>query len=122
MEYVVNREWLMEQLANKDIKIVDCRFSLSKPDEGERLYKAGHIPGAYYFDLEQQLSAPVSKHGGRHPLPNIEQFRREIEQAGIDNTKTVVAYDGGEGGVRIPVLVAAYIYRTRQSLRVKWRL
>ncbi|MEC5271183.1 sulfurtransferase [Caldifermentibacillus hisashii] len=97
MEYVVNQEWLLEQLANKDVKIVDCRFSLSKPDEGERLYKESHIPGAYYFDLEKQLSAPVSKHGGRHPLPDIEQFRHEIEQAGIDNTKTVVAYDGGEG-------------------------
>lgn len=97
MEYVVNREWLIEQLTSKDVKIVDCRFSLSKPDEGERLYNESHIPGAYYFDLEKQLSAPVSKHGGRHPLPDIEQFRREIEQAGIDNTKTVVAYDGGEG-------------------------
>lgn len=97
MEYVVNQEWLLEQLANKDVKIVDCRFSLSKPDEGERLYKESHILGAYYFDLEKQLSAPVSKHGGRHPLPDIEQFRREIEKAGIENTKTVVAYDGGEG-------------------------
>ena len=97
MEYVVNQEWLLEQLANKDVKIVDCRFSLSKPDEGERLYKAGHISGAHYFDLEKQLSAPVSKHGGRHPLPDIEKFRREIEKAGIDHTKTVVAYDGGEG-------------------------
>lgn len=97
MEYVVNQEWLLEQLANKDVKIVDCRFSLSKPDEGERLYKESHILGAYYFDLEKQLSAPVSKHGGRHPLPDIEKFRREIEKAGIDNTKTVVAYDGGEG-------------------------
>ena len=97
MEYVVNQEWLLEQLANKDVKIVDCRFSLSKPDEGERLYKESHILGAYYFDLEKQLSAPVSKHGGRHPLPDIEKFRHEIEQAGIDNTKTVVAYDGGEG-------------------------
>ncbi|WP_270577939.1 sulfurtransferase [Caldibacillus thermoamylovorans] len=97
MEYVVNQEWLLEQLANKDVKIVDCRFSLSKPDEGERLYKESHIPGANFFDLEKQLSAPVSKHGGRHPLPDIEQFQHEIEQAGIENTKTVVAYDGGEG-------------------------
>lgn len=97
MEYVVNQEWLLEQLANKDVKIVDCRFSLSKPDEGERLYKESHIPGANFFDLEKQLSAPVSKHGGRHPLPDIEKFRREIGKAGIENTKTVVAYDGGEG-------------------------
>ena len=36
-------------------------------------------------------------YGGRHPPPEIDQFRIEIEKAGINNTKTVVAYDGGEG-------------------------
>lgn len=93
----MNKEWLVEQLNNEQVKIVDCRFELGNPDEGEKLYHESHIPGAFYFDLEKQLSAPVSKHGGRHPLPDLEQFRFEIEKAGIDHTKTVVAYDGGEG-------------------------
>lgn len=97
MNFVVNKKWLVEQLNNKQVKIVDCRFELGNPEQGEKLYQDGHIPGAFYFDLERQLSAPVSKHGGRHPLPDINQFRLEIEKAGIDHTKTVVAYDGGEG-------------------------
>ncbi|MEH7387308.1 sulfurtransferase [Bacillus sp. JJ1521] len=97
MDIVVNKEWLVEQLHNKDVKIVDCRFALGNPTEGERFFQESHILGAIYFDLEKQLSAPVAKHGGRHPLPEMEQFRREIEKVGIDNSKTVVAYDGGEG-------------------------
>jgi thiosulfate/3-mercaptopyruvate sulfurtransferase len=97
MNFVVNKEWLADQLNNEQVKIVDCRFELGSPDKGKKLYQESHIPGAFYFDLEKQLSAPVSRHGGRHPLPDIEQFRLEIEKAGIDNTKTLIAYDGGEG-------------------------
>lgn len=97
MDVVVNKEWLVEQLHNKDVKIVDCRFALGNPTQGESLYQESHVPGAFYFDLEKQLSAPVSEHGGRHPLPEIEQFKLEVEKVGIDRSKTVVAYDGGEG-------------------------
>lgn len=97
MNFAVNKEWLNDHIGNEQIKIVDCRFDLGKPDKGAGLYEESHIPGAVYFDLEKQLSAPVSKHGGRHPLPDIVQFKSEIEKVGIDNTKTVIAYDGGEG-------------------------
>lgn len=97
MNFTVNKEWLVEHLNNQQVKIVDCRFELGNPDKGVKLYQESHIPGAFYFDLEKQLSAPVSKHGGRHPLPDTACFKLEIEKAGIDNTKTVVAYDDGEG-------------------------
>jgi thiosulfate/3-mercaptopyruvate sulfurtransferase len=97
VNFVVNKEWLVEHLNNQQVKIVDCRFELGNPDKGEKLYQESHIPGAFYFDLEKQLSAPVVKHGGRHPLPDTSRFKLEIEKVGIDNTKTVVAYDDGEG-------------------------
>ena len=97
MKFSVNKEWLIDQLENEQVKIVDCRFALGNSDEGKSLYQESHIPGAFYFDLEKQLSSPVSKHGGRHPLPDMDQLRLEIEKVGIDNAKIVVAYDGGEG-------------------------
>jgi len=97
VNFVVNKEWLVEQIDREDVTIVDCRFELGNPDRGENLYKESHIPGAFYFDLEKQLSGPILKHGGRHPLPNIDQFRHEVEKVGIDKTKTVIAYDDGEG-------------------------
>lgn len=95
MELLVKKEWLVEQLNDDGVKIVDCRFNLSKPEEGERLYRESHIPGAFYFDMDKQLSAPVEEHGGRHPLPDLGKFQKDLEQAGIDNTKTVIVYDHG---------------------------
>ena len=97
MKFVVDKKWLIENIKNEEVVVVDCRFELSNPDVGAKLYQENHIQGAFYFDLEKQLSAPVSKHGGRHPLPNIIRFKAEIEKAGIDNTKTVIVYDEGSG-------------------------
>ncbi len=97
MGFVANKNWLLDQLNNDQVVIVDCRFELGNPDKGEKLYHESHIPGAYFFDLEKQMSSPISTHGGRHPLPDLDGFKQEIEKIGIDNIKTVVAYDGGEG-------------------------
>jgi thiosulfate/3-mercaptopyruvate sulfurtransferase len=97
VNFTVGKNWLFERLNNEQVKIVDCRFELGNPEAGEKQYHESHIPGAFYFDLEKQLSSPVSKHGGRHPLPDMNQFRVDVERAGIDQSKTVVAYDGGEG-------------------------
>lgn len=96
MNVTVSKEWLSKQLQNEQVKIVDCRFELANQNKGAELYHKSHIPGAFYFDLEKQLSAPVIEHGGRHPLPEVDQFKCEIEEIGIDHTKTVVAYDSGE--------------------------
>ena len=51
--------------------IIDCRFSLGDPEEGRKRYREGHIPGAHYLGLNRDLSGPVEKHGGRHPLPAL---------------------------------------------------
>lgn len=97
MEFIVNKEWLVQQLENKLVKIVDCRFVMGEPDRGREMYRESHIPGAYYFDLEEQMSNAVEEHGGRHPLPDVEEFRKELEKVGINKETTIVAYDEGEG-------------------------
>lgn len=97
MNVTVEKEWLKDRLNDKDIKIIDCRFDLGNPAKGEELYRESHLPGAFYFDLDKQLSGPVKKHGGRHPLPNVDDFKHELEKVGIDHAKTVIVYDGGEG-------------------------
>src|SRR5579875_96310 len=97
VKYVRDQEWLLKNLHDQTIRIVDCRFSLAQPEKGKREYLAGHLPGAVFFDLEKDLSGPVEKHGGRHPLPDMKEFVSKLEAQGIDETKTVVAYDGGEG-------------------------
>lgn len=97
MDYTVEPDWLQQNLAAKNIRVIDCRFNLANPDDGQNQYKSGHIPGSLYFDLEKDLSGPVQEHGGRHPLPNVELFTGKLAMAGIGNDTTVIAYDNGEG-------------------------
>lgn len=94
----IDKEVLINKLNNNEnIRIVDCRFMLDNKEAGKFLYKEEHLPGAVYFSLEEDLSGEIEEHGGRHPLPNMEKFKQVLENAGISNDTTVVAYDGGEG-------------------------
>ncbi len=95
---LVSVSWLYEHLDDPHVAIADCRFSLMQPDSGEQQYQDGHIPGAYYLDLNRDLSSPVKKHGGRHPLPNPDNLAQTLRQMGVnsvspDGATLVVAYD-----------------------------
>lgn len=93
-KFVVSAQWLSEQLNNPHVVIIDCRFSLAEPEQGHQLYEKSHIPGAYYLDLNKDLSAPVGQHGGRHPLPNPIEIAHKLAAIGINFQETlVVAYD-----------------------------
>ncbi|WP_066059637.1 sulfurtransferase [Robertmurraya korlensis] len=97
MKFIKDKEWLLKNLDQKDVRIIDCRFALSNPELGKQEYDNSHIPGAVYFDLEKDLSSQVSSHGGRHPMPEINKLKEKLEIAGIDENTTIVAYDNGEG-------------------------
>ncbi|MBO8163214.1 MAG: sulfurtransferase [Brevibacillus sp.] len=92
---IVSADWLAEHLHDPAIAIIDCRFVLGKPGAGLAAYIHSHIPGALYFDLEQDLSGPKAAdgHGGRHPLPSPEALTALFSAAGIDEHVTVIAYD-----------------------------
>lgn len=96
---IVSLEWLQEHLQDHRVKIVDCRFVLGNPTAGIEAYQEGHIPGAVYMDLEEDLSGPKQAHGGRHPLPDWEIFAKKLGQAGIDEQMTIVAYDDQGGAM-----------------------
>lgn len=99
MKHLVPIQWLLARLHEPDIVIADCRFDLQDPAAGKIAYEQDRIPGAIYFDLEQDLSAPVHQHGGRHPLPDPEQLADKLGRAGIDETIRVVAYDDQGGAL-----------------------
>lgn len=91
---VVSVQWLKENRDNSSIAIADCRFSLAQPQLGRMEYEQGHIPGAFYLDLNQDLSSPVEKHGGRHPLPHPDTFAAKLSTLGVNSPQTlVIAYD-----------------------------
>jgi thiosulfate/3-mercaptopyruvate sulfurtransferase len=78
--------------------VVDCRWTLGKPGEGRRAWLEGHIPGAAFLDVDEDLAAQPGERG-RHPLPEAADFEAAANRAGIRSTSRVVAYDeAGEGG------------------------
>ena len=99
MSNIVGLSWVLEHLHDPKVAIADCRFLLGQPNAGRKAYEAGHIPGALYWDLEQDLSGPAGKHGGRHPLPDLGVFAIKLGKAGIGNDTTVVAYDDQMGAM-----------------------
>lgn len=81
-----------------ELRIVDCRASLQNPAAGRELYRLGHLPGASFADLLQDLSGPiVSGKTGRHPLPSIESFTARARSWGIGQGSQVVVYDDAGG-------------------------
>lgn len=90
---VVSASWLYEHRDDPHIAIADCRFSLTEPQLGAQQYKTSHIPGAGYFDLNNDLSSPVQQHGGRHPLPDPEVLAQKLSAMGVDAETLVVVYD-----------------------------
>jgi len=81
------------------VVVVDCRFNLMKPEAGRADWLAGHIPGAFYADLDRDLAGPASPATGRHPLPDPERLRVLFSSFGIGPETRVVAYDEGPGAI-----------------------
>ncbi|MBB6020381.1 thiosulfate/3-mercaptopyruvate sulfurtransferase [Paenibacillus sp. JGP012] len=98
MKNIVSMRWLLARMYEPDVVIADCRFLLGQPDAGREAYEAGHIPGAIYLDLEKDLSAPVTEHGGRHPLPDAAALASRLAKAGIGSDSRIIAYDD-QGGM-----------------------
>ena len=85
------------QAAQADLLLIDVGFDLSDTTAGEKAFAAGHLPGASYLHLEQQLSgAKTDAQGrfkGRHPLPDRDAFAQQLSDLGLQADSQVVVYD-----------------------------
>jgi thiosulfate/3-mercaptopyruvate sulfurtransferase len=83
------------------VRVVDCRFDLADREAGARAYRAGHIPGAVYANLDRDLSdlSRTAQGLGRHPLPSAAAFRATLQRWGWRPGLPVVAYDGHAGAI-----------------------
>ncbi len=99
--------------------LLDVRWSLTGPS-GVSAYRAGHIDGAVYVDLDTELAGPVGTATGRHPLPAIGDLQAAARRWGIDAGRAVVAYDavGGMSAARAWWLLA--VGRSRGRARARW--
>ena len=94
---LVSASVLATNLDYPNWRIFDCRFSLTDVTAGHRAYRQGHIPGAVYADLNQDLSAPVKSYTGRHPLPDFKLLVKKLGDWGVNNRSQIVVYDDANG-------------------------
>ena len=78
-----------------NLVIVDTRHDLMNPSIGRDAYATGHIPGAIYLSIDDDLSGAKTGKNGRHPLPTPEAFAVTLGAKGISNASKVVVYDQG---------------------------
>ncbi|MFJ1747344.1 sulfurtransferase [Streptomyces sp. NPDC088116] len=72
--------------------VLDVRWALGDP-HGREHYRAGHVPGAVFADLDTELAAAPTGQGGRHPLPDIADLQAAARRWGLRAGTPVVVYD-----------------------------
>lgn len=92
---LISTSELAAQLGTVNLVVVDSRHDLMNPSVGRDAYAAGHIPGAIFMSIDDDLSAAKSGSNGRHPLPAPDVFATTLGAKGIGNASKVVVYDGG---------------------------
>ena len=98
---------LAARLDDPQLVVLDVRWRLDEPD-GRPAYRAGHVPGAVFVDLNTELAGPPSPAEGRHPLPEPDVLQAAARGWGIRADSAVVVYDdlGGMSAARAWWLLA----------------
>lgn len=113
---VVSTQWLADHLGSDHLVVLDASvLPYTQPNgrpgyqSGQELYvMTGHIPGAVFADVMDELSAPH----GPYPFtrPEGSHFAAAAGALGIDNDTTVVVYDSqvGQWAARVWWLLRAF--------------
>jgi thiosulfate/3-mercaptopyruvate sulfurtransferase len=89
--FLVSTDWLAERLRDPHVVAVDGSYFLpTQKRDALAEYRAGHIPGAVFFDLEA-----ISDHSTElpHMLPGNTLFGNAVGALGIGDGDSVVVYD-----------------------------
>ena len=98
---VVSTAQLAQHLSDPNWVVIDCRFTLTHTEAGRIAYAHGHLPGARYAHLDEDLSGSKNGVNGRHPLPDTQVFAQKLGAWGVDDQTQVVVYDDSFGAIAV---------------------
>jgi thiosulfate/3-mercaptopyruvate sulfurtransferase len=88
----VSTDWLAERLGQPGLAIIDGSWYLPASGRvGALEYRAGHIPGAVFFDID---AIAERSSGLPHMLPGPIPFASAMRQLGLGDGMQMVVYDG----------------------------
>lgn len=94
---LVETDWLAAHLDDDNVRIVDSSIVMSKndagawvPSSGRPAFDAGHIPGAQFIDMPEELSDRES--ALHHTLPQPADFAATMSRKGIGDEHMIVVY------------------------------
>jgi thiosulfate/3-mercaptopyruvate sulfurtransferase len=96
---LVSAEELVTSLGQPGLAVIDARATLGDPNQGERDYARGHLPGAVYAHLDRNLSDHSRTGHGRHPLPEAAAFCAWLGSWNITPAHQIVVYDAKDGSM-----------------------
>lgn len=74
------------------VTLLDVRWQLTEPD-GREAHRRGHIPGAVYVSLDDELTDHTVTGRGRHPLPSGAAVQAAARRWGVRDGVPIVVYD-----------------------------
>lgn len=95
---LLTAETLQAHITDPDWIVFDVRHDLGDLAAGRLAHAAGHIPGALFLHMDEDLSAAKTGLNGRHPLPDRAAFATRLAQLGVNISSQVVVYDA-QGGM-----------------------
>ncbi len=96
MNILISVNELVQGLSEERRRLLDVRWTVAEPD-GRAAYRAGHIPGAVFVDLDAELSDHSVTGRGRHPLPTPAALEGSARRWGLHPGDPVVVYDDWNG-------------------------
>jgi len=91
-DVLISANELAQRLSTPGVRLLDIRWTVTKPD-GRADYRAAHLPGAVFVDLDTELSDHSVTGAGRHPLPSAQALQSSARRWGLHPGDTVVVYD-----------------------------
>ncbi|WKG06361.1 sulfurtransferase [Mycolicibacterium sp. HK-90] len=79
-------------VSGRPVTLLDVRWTLAEPD-GEPAYLTGHLPGAVYVSLDDDLADHRLAGRGRHPLPSGSDLQAAARRWGVRKGVPTVVYD-----------------------------